>query len=410
MKRTVFYSWQSDLPAAGNRNVIEEGLKRAIRAIGRDDTAGLEPVLDRDTANLAGAPDIAHSILAKIAVADVFVADVSIINSGAARPSPNPNVLVELGYAIAELGWDNVVLVQNTAFGGPELLPFDLRGRRTVTYELAAEGNRPEARALLQGRLETALRTSLEAGLGSNLPAGPGAPLWWGPWIFDPAATAGGTLFIREVGPGGFLFDLSVVNGAHSGEITAYARILSADVAYCRLSNGDHQPDGELIFRRSNGPGARSVQIEEAARCSYYGGARAHFSGTYIRRAEPWFDRGFLNELELARLHVLVGHHMDALRNCTADIGTRDGLEDSPTKVVWGGVAGLYTIMESIVMCDDRGKMWVAFIDDDSVRYFTNVPEDRERLPRTLEDWRKSFRDKPVLYCDPVHVVPVQEV
>lgn len=409
MKRTVFYSWQSDLPAAGNRNVIEESLNRAIRAIRRDDTAGVEPVLDRDTANLAGAPDIAHSILAKIAVADVFVADVSIINTGGKRPCPNPNVLVELGYAIAELGWNNVVLVQNTAFGGPELLPFDLRGRRTVTYELANGGNRPEARALLQGRLETALRASLESGLGTNLPAGPNAPLWWGRWIFNPAATAGGTLFIREVGPGGFLFDLSVNNGAHSGEIAAYARILSADVAYSRLSNGDDRPDGELIFRRTTGAGARTIQIEEAARCSSYGGARAHFGGTYVRRAEPWFDRGFLNELELARLHGLVGHHMDALRDCTADIGTRDGLENSSVKVVWGGVAGLYTIMESIVMCDDRGQMWTAFIDNDCVRYFTNVLGDRERLPPTLEDWRTSFQDKPVLYCEPVHVVPAQE-
>lgn len=123
MKRVVFYSWQSDLPAAGNRNLIEDSLRRAIRAIGRDEDAGIEAVLDRDTANLAGAPDIANSILAKIAVSDVFVADVSIVNPGAARPSPNPNVLLELGYAIAELGWENIILVQNGAFGGPRFAP-----------------------------------------------------------------------------------------------------------------------------------------------------------------------------------------------------------------------------------------------------------------------------------------------
>lgn len=106
MQRIVFYSWQSDLPAAGNRNLIQESLERAIRAIGRDEDAGIQAVLDRDTANLAGSPDIANSILAKIAVSDVFVADVSVVNAGAARPSPNPNVLVELGCAIAELGWE----------------------------------------------------------------------------------------------------------------------------------------------------------------------------------------------------------------------------------------------------------------------------------------------------------------
>lgn len=77
MKRTVFYSWQSDLPGRVNRSLIEQSLRRAIRSIGRDDDAGVEPVLDRDTANLAGTPDIAQSILAKIAIADVFVADVT---------------------------------------------------------------------------------------------------------------------------------------------------------------------------------------------------------------------------------------------------------------------------------------------------------------------------------------------
>lgn len=409
MKRTVFYSWQSDLPAAGNRNLIEASLTRAIRAIALDGTAGVEPVLDRDTANLAGAPDIAHSILAKIAMADMFVADVSIINTGAARPSPNPNVLIELGYAIAELGWENVVLVQNTAFGGPELLPFDLRARRTVTYNLPPVGDRPEARALLQGRLEASLRASLDVGLGSNLPTGAGAPLWWGKWEFDPAPTAGGTLFIREVGPSGFLFDLSVYNGAHMGLITAYARILSTDVAYCRVANGDDQPDGELVFRRFNGPGARTIEIEEAARCSYHGGMRAHFGGTFVRKPEPWFDQGFLNELELARLYSLVGEHIDAMRSCTADIGEGESLEDTPVEVVWGGVAGLYMEMQSIVLSDELGQMWAAFIDGDVVRYFTNVSADRERLPPTIEHWRANFQQKAVRYCESVKVIPTVE-
>ena len=136
MRRTVFYSWQSDLPAAGNRNLIEDCLRRSIKAIGRDEEAAVDPVLDRDTANVPGTPDIATRIMAKIAMADVFVADVSIVNRDAeGRLTPNPNVLLELGYAIAELGWDNVLLVQNTAYGGPDLLPFDLRGRRTIVYE-----------------------------------------------------------------------------------------------------------------------------------------------------------------------------------------------------------------------------------------------------------------------------------
>ena len=408
MKRTVFYSWQSDLPGQVNRSLIEESLRRAIRAIARDGDAGVEPVLDRDTANLAGAPDIAQSILAKIAMADVFVADVSIVSgTGDRRPTPNPNVLIELGFAVAELGWENVVLVQNGAYGGPERLPFDLRGRRTVTYELPEDGDRSDARALLQGRLESCLRASLANGPGQNLPKGVDAPLWWGKWTFAPARTAGGHLFIREVGPTGFLFDLSVFNGAHQGQITAYARILSTDMAYCRLPNGPGDPDGELVFRRRQGEGRRTIEIEEAAACTHHGGMRAHFSGLFTRDTEPWFDRGYLNELEMARLYSLVGERMTTLRECTADIGEGESLENEPVRVVWGGVAGLYSGMESIVMSDDVGRMWVAFIDDTVVRYFTNVPHDRQRLPRTIEDWRGGFREKEVRYCEPVRTVPV---
>ncbi|MCX5543038.1 hypothetical protein M3A49_26715 [Paraburkholderia sp. CNPSo 3076] len=411
MRRTIFYSWQSDLPAAGNRNLIEDSLRRALRAIGREQDATVEPVLDRDTANLAGAPDIAHSILAKIAMADVFVADVSIVSGNETRLAPNPNVLVETGYAVAELGWGNVLLVQNSAFGGPELLPFDLRARRTVVYEATAGTNRAEARALLQGRLEAGLRAALESGPAGSLPTGREANLWWGKWTFRVADTMGGELFIREVGPNGFLFDLTVHHGAHLGNLTAFARVVSQDLAYCRVSNGDGQPEGELVFRRSIDNGQRTIDIEETLPCTFYHGARAHFGGRFSKEHEPWFDAGHMNEVEVARLYTIVGEHIDKLRRCTGDIGERDNLDgELGARVVWGGVAGLYTIMESIVMLNRYGQMWVAYIDDETVRYFTNVPAYRDTLPATIEDWRSRFAEKTVVYCEPVTVVPMHRV
>jgi len=408
MQRIVFYSWQSDLSAAGNRNLIQDSLDRAIRAIGRDKDAGIQAVLDRDTANLAGSPDIANSIFAKIAVSDVFVADVSIVNRGPTRPSPNPNVLLELGYAIAELGWENTILVMNGAHGGPELLPFDLRGRRIVMYHMADADNRSEARALLQGRLETALRSALTNDEVSNLPSGENAQIWWGRWTSRWNEMAGGNLFIREVGPRGFLFDLAVFNGAHQGSITSFARLLSHDLAYARVPNGPNQPEGELIFRRKQSDAGRAIEIEEAARCHYWGGMRAHFGGRYSHEAEPWFERGLMNELELARLYQLVGEHMGGMRACTSDIGLDESADGEGKTVVWGGVAGLYTQMQSIVMFDQSGQMWAAYIDSevDCVRYFTNVPEARGELPATFEKWREKFTEKVVRFCEPTRVVP----
>jgi hypothetical protein len=161
---TVFYSWQSDLPNATNRGLIERALETAITAIHTDDAVAVEPVIDRDTLGAVGAVDIASIILAKIESAAAFVADVSIINGGVGRPSPNPNVLIELGYALGYLGTGRVVMVVNEAYGSVEQLPFDLRMRRTARYTChPADSERAAVRRHLAPQLETALRSIFEA-------------------------------------------------------------------------------------------------------------------------------------------------------------------------------------------------------------------------------------------------------
>jgi hypothetical protein len=161
-RAVVFYSWQSDLPNATNRSLILDALERAAKKIRSDDAVAVEPVLDRDTQNIPGAPDIAHTIFQKIEKAAAFVADVSIINPGIGRPTPNPNVLIEVGYALKMLGNSRIVLVANTANGPVEWLPFDLRTKRVLTYHLplGAE-DKPEQRRKLQEGLEAALRAIL---------------------------------------------------------------------------------------------------------------------------------------------------------------------------------------------------------------------------------------------------------
>ena len=93
--------------------------------------------VDRDTKGVPGTPDIVESIFLKIDKALLFVADVSIINSDErGKPCPNPNVLIELGYAARSLGWDRIVVIYNLDYGEIEKLPFDLQHRRPVTYSL----------------------------------------------------------------------------------------------------------------------------------------------------------------------------------------------------------------------------------------------------------------------------------
>jgi hypothetical protein len=171
----VFYSWQSDRPNALNRGFIQQALETAAKAIRKDESIAIQPVVERDTQNVPGSPQIADTIFDKITRSNAFVADVSFITKAEAdgvRLCPNPNVLVELGFAARALGWDRILLVMNTHFGPVEELPFDLRMRRTLTYAIGPEDpDKSQARRGLAVRFEKQLREVLEQAIPQRPPA-----------------------------------------------------------------------------------------------------------------------------------------------------------------------------------------------------------------------------------------------
>ena len=75
------------------------------------------------------------------------------------RLTPNPNVLIELGYALKRLGWNYIVMIFNTAFGNVKDLPFDLRMKRVITYlAKEEEKDRTQERKNLQSSLSKELK------------------------------------------------------------------------------------------------------------------------------------------------------------------------------------------------------------------------------------------------------------
>lgn len=167
----VFYSWQSDLPNRTNRGLIHDALERACKDLTAEcEEAERGPVVDADTQGVSGSPDIAATILAKIDNADVVVADVSIIGTAQVsdsgdppktRPVPNPNVMLELGYAKKALGADRVIMVCNAAFGEVEALPFDIRGKTVLRYKYDGGAEPAETRKALRGRLKAAVGAAI---------------------------------------------------------------------------------------------------------------------------------------------------------------------------------------------------------------------------------------------------------
>lgn len=155
-QQTVFYSWQSDSPTKTNRYFIQDALDKAVKALASKGNIAVDPVVDRDTRNVAGAPKIVDTILDKIDTAAVFVADVTLVAKTPGKTAkdrkalPNPNVTMELGYALKTLGDKRLVLIANTAYGRIEDAPFDLLGRRTLPYNLAEKqlGNDAQSRKI----------------------------------------------------------------------------------------------------------------------------------------------------------------------------------------------------------------------------------------------------------------------
>lgn len=138
----VFYSWQSDLPKVTNQQAIRTALRIAIsNAEGELFERDLSIRIDEATKRTSGSPNIPATILQKIALSDIFVCDVTPIykaSDGHPKSSANPNVIFELGYAVAQLGWDRIILLFNDAFGDfPQDLPFDFDRHRASRYTLA---------------------------------------------------------------------------------------------------------------------------------------------------------------------------------------------------------------------------------------------------------------------------------
>ncbi len=171
----IFYAWQSDRPANLCRSLIRNALDDAKEQIqgelAIEDAPEIE--IDQDTQGKPGSPPVAETILQKIRESDAFVADLTFTGKRADEqesPVPNPNVLIEYGYALHAMGHERVVTVFNEEFGDCKDLPFDVSHRRwPSTYRTAGDGSDEQFQAVrrterrkLAGKLAVAIKTIMQ--------------------------------------------------------------------------------------------------------------------------------------------------------------------------------------------------------------------------------------------------------
>lgn len=175
-KLKVFWSWQSDTPGNIGRHFVREALEVALHELNADTTVveREEIELDHDRKGVAGSPDLVSTILTKIRESAVFVADVTPVGKGeTGRALMNPNVAIELGYALAHIGDSGLLMVLNEAYGDRESLPFDLRHKAgPIIFRLIPNSDREERRGVGRGLAHT-LKIALRECLGKKVSSKP---------------------------------------------------------------------------------------------------------------------------------------------------------------------------------------------------------------------------------------------
>lgn len=129
---TIFLSWQLD--NRDEKKLIQKSLEKVINQLKKE---GYKIKLEQDMRETSGSSDIPDTLFKKISKSDIFIADVNLVYESSFREdyfAPNPNVMIELGYAAAELGWSHIILIMNNDDFKIEQLPFDIRHRSVCHY------------------------------------------------------------------------------------------------------------------------------------------------------------------------------------------------------------------------------------------------------------------------------------
>lgn len=129
MKLDIFYSWQSDIPTT------KRFIATCLNSIAKEKIGEFYINISSDARNSKGSVNLTDALFKKINQSTIFVADLTLINNeSTGRKCCNPNVLIELGYAMNNLGINNILMLFDTKYGNVEDLPFDIRQNRIIKF------------------------------------------------------------------------------------------------------------------------------------------------------------------------------------------------------------------------------------------------------------------------------------
>ena len=176
MAYSIFYSWQSDTPKSVNRDFIRTAIDDAVSQLSADASVHDAPRIESGMEGESGTPEVASVMFKRIRKSAVFIADVTLVGTikhddgRDDKRVPNPNVLLEMGYAAARIGWGRIICVMNEHYGKRADQPFDVRNRRfPIDYKLKpgnaknSDAKRTDLTLWLKNAIECVLENEYEA-------------------------------------------------------------------------------------------------------------------------------------------------------------------------------------------------------------------------------------------------------
>lgn len=161
---SIFFSWQSDLDRENDNS--SKSIKVALRNACNDiesNSHNIKLTIDDATRDESGSIDIAETIFQKISTADIFICDLTTINEKEnGRKVPNPNVSIELGYAIALLGRERIISLFNKTHGNfPDDIPFDFKTKRILDFKITDQKD-SNGKGILKIKLGEAIKLIID--------------------------------------------------------------------------------------------------------------------------------------------------------------------------------------------------------------------------------------------------------
>lgn len=226
--------------------------------------------------------------------------------------------------------------------------------------------------------------------------------LWIGSWAKDEYQNPG-NLDVLNVHNDSIQFELHASSGGHESSIEGIA--IAIDTAIAIYSSKEENDSCKIEFKLVGD----SIIVREAGnKCVTAVGVM--YSGVYKNETYITFENGdeqhkTLFDLEIFKtertdsiFRLLVGNDYSLFVKSTQLISEDEDLDSLNSVVRSSGIRGLFTQMENIIMIDAADNIWAAVIDDQRVLYFTNSKTHKNKLPRTIENWRKSFKEYPIVY------------